>query len=343
MRVDGSILTTNPLDGARQARELEQLGYAGGFTFDGRHDPFLPLLAAASGTERLELSTAIAVAFARSPMLLAQLAWDLQIASQGRFTLGLGSQIKAHIERRFSMPWGQPAARMRELVMAIRAIWACWQEGEPLAFTGDFYQHTLMPPLLRPDPIPYGKPAIYLAGVGPAMTEVAGEVGDGFMVHPLNSTTSLQTLTLPALLAGREKIGQSLDGFGISCQIMVAAGDTEEELQTAITTIRGQMAFYASTPAYKVILDCHGWGDLQPELQRMTRENRWDLMNTLISDEILETFAVVGHTREIADKIRQRAGTAIQRISLVTPYTTDPSRFAGIVSDLLENPGNAGA
>lgn len=334
MRVDGGILTTNPLDGAQQARELEKLGYAGGFTFDGRHDPFLPLLAAASATETLELSTAIAVAFARSPMLLAQLAWDLQLASRGRFTLGLGSQIKAHIERRFSMPWGQPAARMRELVLAIRAIWACWQDGEKLAFTGKFFTHTLMPPLLSPDPNPFGKPRIYLAGVGPAMTEVAGEVGDGFIVHPLNSNASLETLTLPALAKGREKAGATLHDFNISCQFMVAAGDTEEELNTAIATIRGQIAFYASTPAYKVILDCHGWGDLQPELQQMTRENRWDLMMGLISDEMLNTFAVVGHTSEIAEKIRTRAGERIDRISLVTPYTTDPSRFASVVKTL---------
>lgn len=334
MRVDGGILTTNPLDGARQARELEQLGYAGGFTFDGRHDPFLPLLAAASATEKLELSTAIAVAFARSPMLLAQLAWDLQLASQGRFTLGLGSQIKAHIERRFSMPWSHPAERMRELVLAIRAIWACWQDGEKLAFTGKFFTHTLMPPLLSPDPSPFGKPKIYLAGVGPAMTEVAGEVGDGFIVHPLNSSASLETLTLPALAAGRAKAGENLDNFDISCQIIVAAGDTEEEMNTAIATIRGQIAFYASTPAYKVILDCHGWGDLQPVLQQMTRENRWDLMTELVSDEMLDAFAVVGHTSEIASKIRKKAGDGVTRISLVTPYTTDQSRFASVIKEL---------
>lgn len=335
MRVDGSILTTNPLDGASQARALESLGYAGGFTFDGRHDPFLPLLAAASVTDKLELSTAIAVAFARSPMLLAQLAWDLQLASGGRFTLGLGSQIKTHIERRFSMPWGQPAARMRELVMAIRAIWACWQHGEKLAFTGEFYTHTMMPPLLKPDPMPYALPPIFLAGVGPAMTAVAGEVGDGFIVHPLNSPATLREVTLPALAAGRERTGQTLDGFGLSCQIITAAGDTEEELQTAIATVRGQIAFYASTPAYKVMLDCHGWGDLQPRLQQMTRENRWDLMTELVSDEMLHTFAVVGHTREIADRIRERmAGIPVSRVSLVTPYTTDPSRFAGVVQAL---------
>ena len=334
MRVDGGILTTNPLDGAQQARELERLGYAGGFTFDGPHDPFLPLLAAASATEQLELSTAIAVAFARSPMLLAQLAWDLQLASRGRFTLGLGSQIKAHIERRFSMPWGQPAARMRELVLAIRAIWACWHDGEVLDFKGEFFTHTLMPPLLRPEPNPFGKPKIYLAGVGPAMTEVAGEVGDGFIVHPLNSQLTLETLTLPALTAGRKKASGTLDAFDISCQIMVAAGDTEEELNTAIATIRGQIAFYASTPAYKVMLDCHGWGDLQPELQRMTRENRWDLMMELVSDEMLNTFAVVGHTSEIAGKILARVDHRIKRISLVTPYTADPLRFADVVKTL---------
>lgn len=335
MHVDGGILTTNPLDGGNQARQLEKLGYTGGFTFDGRHDPFLPLLAAAQATDKLELSTAIAVAFARSPMLLAQLAWDLQLASQGRFTLGLGSQIKAHIERRFSMPWGQPAARMRELVLAIQAIWNCWQHGEKLAFTGQFFTHTLMPPLLTPDPSPFARPKIYLAGVGPAMTEVAGEVGDGFIVHPLNSSTSLEHLTLPALAEGRAKTSKTLDDFDISCQIIVAAGDTEEELEIATSTVRGQIAFYASTPAYKVILDCHGWGHLQPELQRMTRENRWDMMTSLISDDMLNAFAVVGHTSEVAKKIQSRvAGKNIQRISLVTPYTTDPSRFAGVVREL---------
>jgi probable F420-dependent oxidoreductase len=334
MRVDCGILTTNPLDGALQAQKLEQLGYAGGFTFDGPHDPFLPLLAAASATEQLELSTAIAVAFARNPLLLAQLAWDLQIASQGRFTLGLGSQIKAHIERRFSMPWGQPAARMREMVQAIRAIWACWHDGQKLDFTGEFYTHTLMPPFLNPGPNPFGKPKIYLAGVGPAMTEVAGEVGDGFIVHPLNSQQTLEQLTLPALARGREKSGKTLEQFEISCQIMVAAGDTDEALQTAIATIRGQIAFYASTPAYKPLLDCHDWGHLQPELQQMTRENRWDLMNELVSDEMLNTFAITGHTSEIADKIIARVGSCAQRVSLVTPYTTDPTPFAGIAKTL---------
>ncbi len=334
MRVDSGILTKNPLDGAKQAGALEQLGYAGGFTFDGPHDPFLPLLAAASSTTTLELSTAIAVGFARNPLLLAQLAWDLQLASQGRFTLGLGSQIKAHIERRFSMPWSQPAARMREMVLAIRALWACWHDGEKLAFTGEFYTHTLMPPFLNPGPNPFGKPRIYLAGVGPAMTEVAGEVGDGFIVHPLNSVESLAQLTLPALAKGRDKAGKSAEPFDISCQIMMAAGDTDEELETAIATIRGQIAFYASTPAYRVILDCHGWGDLQPELQRMTRENRWDLMNDLITDEILNAFAVVGHTREIAGKIRQRVGDSVARVSLVTPYCTDAARFASVARAL---------
>lgn len=334
MYVDGSILTTNPLDGARQARELESLGYAGGFTFDGRHDPFLPLLAAASATQSLSLSTAIAVAFARSPYSLAQLAWDLQLASQGRFTLGLGSQIRAHIERRFSMPWTQPAARMRELVQAIRAIWACWQEGEPLAFQGRFYTHTLMPPVLNPGPNPFGKPALFLAGVGPVMTEVAGEVGDGFMVHPLNSPQTLQQLTLPALRAGRTKAGQDLDGFAISCQVMVATGENEEAMRVATETIRGQIAFYASTPAYKVILDCHGWGHLQPELQQMTRENRWDRMTELVSDEMLDTFAVVAPPGEVAGRLRARLGDVASRVSLVTPYTTDPAPFADIVRAL---------
>ena len=314
---------------------MEQLGYAGGYTFDGPHDPFLPLLAAAQATRTLELSTAIAVAFARSPMLLAQLAWDLQLASGGRFSLGLGSQIKAHIERRFSMPWDQPAARMRELVQAIRSIWDCWQTGAPLAFNGRFYTHTLMPPLLRPQPLPCGLPPILLAGVGPGMTRVAGEVGDGFIVHPLNSPQSLANLTMPALREGRAAAGKDLQGFDITCQVIVATADDDAALQQAIDTIRTQIAFYCSTPAYRVMLDCHGWGDIQPELQQLTRENRWDKMNGMITDEILQAFAVVGKTGEIADRILDRlGGTPVTAVSLVTPYTTDPARFAGIVKSL---------
>ena len=211
-----------------RARELEALGYDGAFTFEGPHDPFLPLLLAAEHSERLQLSTAIAVAFARNPMTLAQTAFDLQSVSAGRFALGLGSQIKPHIEKRFSMPWSQPAARMRELVLAIRAIWTTWHDGTPLRFEGEFYRHTLMTPFFDPGPNPYGPPQIWLAGVGPAMTEVAGEVGDGFLVHPFSTERFIREVTIPALERGLATSGRTRAGFEISFPLMVVTGDTDE-------------------------------------------------------------------------------------------------------------------
>lgn len=332
MLVDGGIVTANPLEGAAQGLSLEQAGYAGGFSFDGRHDPFLPLMAAASSTQSLQLSTAIAVAFARTPYLLAQQAWDLQLASQGRFSLGLGSQIKPHIERRFSMPWGAPAARMKEFVQVVRSIWDCWQDGRDANFRGQFYQHTLMPPLLNPGPNPWGRPPILLAGVGESMTRVAGEVADGLIVHPLNSRTTLQQVTLPALLQGRACRGVGLDGFSIRCQIMVATGETDELIHQAREAVRGQIAFYASTPAYKVMLDCHGWGHLQPQLQQMTRDQRWDKLPSLVSDDMLDTFAVTGSAAEVARSIQAKIGDVTNRVSLVAPYAAGAERFAGIVA-----------
>ena len=336
MKVDGGLLTVSPLEAEQQAQALEQLGYNGAFTFDGPHDPFLPLALAARATSSLELSTAIAVAFARNPMTVAQLAWDLQLASNGRFHLGLGAQIKSHIERRFSMPWSQPAKRMREFVLAVRAIWDNWQHQQPLKFDGEFYQHTLMPPLLTPSPLPCKLPPIWLAGVGPQMTEIAGEVADGFLVHPLNSPETLKQLSLPALARGREKSNTLKDQAPeISCQIMTATGDTEEALNSARETIRMQMAFYASTPAYRCMLECHGLGELQPELQRMTREGRWGDMPSVVDDSILNTFAVVGEPQEIAGKIQQRLnGLPITRVSLVTPYSQNPAQFSAIARRL---------
>jgi probable F420-dependent oxidoreductase len=202
LKVDGAILVQNPADAGPAARRLEQAGYDGGFSLEGPHDPFLPLLVAAGQTERLELATAVAIAFARNPMLLANLGYDLQLHSKGRFVLGLGSQIRPHIEKRYSMRWSKPAARMREMVLAIRAIWKCWQEGAGLDFRGEFYTHTLMPPLFNPGPNPHGLPKIFLAGVGPKMTEVVGEVADGYFVHPFHTPEYLQKVTLPALRRG---------------------------------------------------------------------------------------------------------------------------------------------
>jgi len=330
LKVDGSL--NDKLDEIPdRARELEAGGYDGAYTFEGPHDPFLPVLLAAEHTERLELATAIAVAFARSPMTLAQTAYDLQLASEGRFILGLGSQIRPHIEKRFSMPWSKPAARMRELALAIRAIWSCWHEGAALRFEGDFYRHTLMTPFFNPGPSPYGLPRLWIAGVGPAMTEVAGEVADGFLVHPFSTERFLREVTLPALERGFERAGRSRDGFEVSFPLMILTGDSEADIVAAENGVRRQLAFYGSTPAYRRVLDAHGWGDLQPELNRLSKEGRWEDMGGLIDDELLDVFTVRGTPEEIAPRVLARYDDIVDRISFNAPYRAEAARWTAVL------------
>src|SRR5919106_6579750 len=242
MKIDGGI---GGLDSAQaHAAALEQQGYDGVLTAETGHDPFFPLLLAAQGTERVDLITSIAVAFARNPMTLASTSWDLQAASQGRFVLGLGSQIKAHITRRFSMPWSHPAPRMREMILAIRAILDCWNQGTKLDFQGDFYSHTLMTPFFNPGPNRYGDPKIFLAGVGTMMTEVAGEVADGFLCHAFTTRQYLDEVTLPSLAKGRAKAGKTLDDFELAGPMFVVTGRNEAEMAEAAKGVKGQIAFY---------------------------------------------------------------------------------------------------
>ena len=255
MLVDAALTTTDLHEVPEAAREIEAAGYDGIFTFEGPHDAMFPLLLAAEHTERVQLTTAVVIAFARNPMTLAQTAYDLQLASRGRFNLGLGTQIKPHIEKRFSMEWSKPAARMREMVLAIRAIWASWHEGVKLDFQGDFYTHTLMTPFFNPGPSPYGVPRIVLGGVGPLMTEVAGEVADGFMVHPFSTEKFMRETTMPALDRGLATSGRKRSDLEISFPSMVIVAETDEELAAGRDAMRPRLAFYGSTPAYKVVLD----------------------------------------------------------------------------------------
>ncbi len=336
MKVDGALLLTDPAEAGPAARRLEELGYDGAFTFEGPHDPFFPLVLAARETARLELATAIAVAFARSPMLLAQIGHDLQLLSGGRFILGLGSQIRPHIEKRFSMTWSHPAARMRELVQAVRAIWRCWNEGEPLAFRGRFYTHTLMTPFFVPRASPHGAPRIFVAGVGPRMTEVAGEVADGFFVHPFHTPAFLESVTLPALERGLERADRKREDFAISCQLLLATGESDEEREAAETAVRAQIAFYGSTPAYRGVLEQHGWGELQSELNRLSKRGLWNEMAARVDDEILDAVAVRGAPNELARRIRERCGSFADRVSLVAPWRPDPAAWADLVSELRE-------
>ena len=334
MKVDAALTITKLEAVAAAAPEIEAAGYDGIFSFEGQHDPFFPLLLAAEHTERVQLTTAVAIAFARNPMTLAQTAYDLQLASHGRFRLGLGTQIKPHIEKRFSMPWSQPVERMRELVLAIRAIWACWHEGTPLDFRGDFYHHTLMTPFFNPGPSPYGLPGIFLAGVGPRMTEMAGEVADGFIVHPFGSERSLRELTIPAVERGATRAGRSLADIEVAFPLMAVIADTDEELAQGRDAMRPRLAFYGSTPAYKVILDVHGWGDLQPELNRLSKTGDWATMSALITDEMVDAFSVSGTTDGIGAVIRERYGDLVQRVSFDTGSRLDPSRAAHVTAGL---------
>ncbi len=314
MRVDTGVDLDLDRAGA-QAAELEALGYSGLMTAETAHDPFFPLLVAAQNTQKIELMTSIAVAFARSPMTLANVGHDLNAYSKGRFVLGLGSQIKPHITKRFSMPWSSPAARMREYIMAMRAIWDCWHKQEPLEFTGQFYTHTLMTPFFTPTNVEYGAPKVFLAAVGPMMTEVAGEVADGMIAHAFTTETYLRETTLPALERGFAKSGKSREDFEISYPLFVVTGRTEEEFAKAEQATRQQIAFYGSTPAYKPVLDSIDAGDLQGELNTMSKQGRWQEMGELITKDMMHEFAVVGEPETIAGQIKSRYGNLIDRTS----------------------------
>jgi|GEM_PF-106792 len=293
MLVDGTI-GFDPSGVVAQATSAEASGYDGIWSAETSHDPFLPLMLAAEHTERIQVGTGIAVAFARNPMTLATTANDLQTASQGRFMLGIGSQIKPHIEKRFSMPWSHPAPRMRELILAIRSIWDSWSDGSRLAFRGEYYRHTLMTPMFDPGPNPFGNPPIFLAAVGSLMTEVAGEVADGLLAHAFTTERYLREVTLPAVDRGLAAGGRNRSTFQISFPGMVVTGLDEAAVIALAAATRKQLAFYGSTPAYRPVLDLHGWGDLQAELNTLSKRGAWDDMANLIDDDMLHTFAVVG-------------------------------------------------
>lgn len=326
MRVDGGVGADLSTVGA-QAQELEEMGYSGIMTAETAHDPFFPLLVAAQNTSRVELMTSIAVAFARTPMVLANIGHDLNAYSKGRFVLGLGSQIRPHITKRFSMPWSSPAARMREFVLAMRAIWGSWHDGKPLEFTGKFYTHTLMTPFFTPTDCDYGAPKVFLAAVGPKMTEVAGEVADGMIAHAFTTESYLRNTTIPALERGFAKAGKSRADFEISYPVFVVTGQTEEELAEAKVTTAKQIAFYGSTPAYKPVLDSIGAGELQGDLNKMSKQGRWDEMGTLIGEDMIKEFAVIGEPQEIPAQIKSRYGDIIDRTSAAYAHIPKSDRM----------------
>ncbi len=323
-----------PLALARRAAEAEVEGFDGIGASETRHDPFLSLALAARETTRIELLSTVAVAFARNPMTVAQSAYDLQAISGGRFLLGLGSQVQPHIEKRFSMPWSKPAARMAEFVRAVRAIWATWQTGEPLRFRGEFYTHTLMTPFFSPPAVPEGAPPVWIAAVGERMTEVAGEVGDGLHAHSFTTPHYLADVSVPALARGAERAGRDVGEVGISLPALIAVGDDDAALQTAIRATKAQIGFYGSTPAYLPVLAAHGWDDLHERLHEASRRGDWAAMGDLVSDEVLETFAAIGSADSVAWELKSRYAGVVSRLSFSASYPIAPETTAALVRGL---------
>lgn len=311
MRLDASLGFETPLAEVPDlARAIEAAGVAGMWTAETSHDPFLPLAIAAEHTSRVELGTAIAVAFARSPVAIAATAWDLARLSDGRFLLGLGSQVRAHIVRRFGMAWsGRPVAQMREYLAVVRAAWASWQTGTRPSFRGEFYRFTLMSPLFDPGPIEHPAVPIYLAAVGPAMHRLAGEAADGLIVHPLHSRAHLTDVVLPALAEGAQIAGRGRPV--VAASVIVATSDEE------IAAARRTIGFYASTPTYRPLLEHHGWGAVADALAGHARHGRWEEMTALVDDAMLETFAVVAEPARLRDALERHADGLIDRVA---PY-----------------------
>ena len=318
-------------DTPRVARELEDAGFDGLYTAEAAHEPFFSLALAAEHTTRATLFTSIAIGFARSPMDLAQMSDGLQRLSGGRFALGLGSQIRPHIENRYSMPWSAPIPRMRELVSAIKAIQQSWQDGTPLAFRGEHYRHTLMTPFFDPGPNPHGPPPVWVAGLGPRMTGAAAEVADGLLVHPFHSERYFHEHVVAAVDAGLATSGRDRAMFSLSATPIICTAGADEDHERAVKGVNVLLGFYGSTPSYRVTLDAHGWGDLQTELNRLTKEGRWDVIPTLIDDEVRETIAVCGKPEEIGALVAARYGGKVDRVGLSMPYDAPPETRAAVV------------
>ncbi len=334
--IDGALVFADISDVGRKTRELVDIGYDGIYAFEGANDGFMPFVIAAEHAKTQVLSTQIAVAFARNPLTLAYQANDLQMLSGGRFILGLGTQARQNIEQRFSMPWGKPVTRMRDMVGAIRAIQHTWQTGERLNYRGEYYSHTRMQPMFTPKPNPHGPPPIMLGGIGRPMTKLAGEVADWFVVIPFSTPQFVRDVTLPALAAGRAVAGRPPEALRVAAQCMVVTGANERSFAEAFERTRAQIAFYGSTPIYAKALDAEGWGDLHPRLRALSRTGQWAEMSALVSDEMVRRFAVVGEPAAVAKLLHTRFAAWADRVSLMTTYLLDAEVAARIVGDFKQ-------
>lgn len=326
MKFDLNLSLDNLLEVPALAREAEALGVDGLWMPETKHNPFLPLALAAEHTRRVSLGTAIAVAFPRSPMILAHISWDLAQASRGRFILGLGTQVKGHNERRFSANWASPGPRLREVILALRAIWDCWQNGTALDFKGEFYTFTLMTPFFNPGPIHYPKIPIYLAAVNPYNCRLVGAAADGIQIHPFHSVKYLRERVLPHIEEGLRASGRSRAELTLAAPVFIATGGSTREIEQAKRSVKSQIAFYASTRTYQPVLEVHGWGDLAARLHRKSVEGDWTGMADLITDEMIELYAVAGPFDEIAERLRERCAGLVDRISPYLPWEAKSDR-----------------
>ncbi len=333
MKLDTGFVNPSLQDAGAAAKEAERLGFDALWTVETSHDPFLPLVLAAEHTRRVKLGTSIAVAFPRSPMVLAEIAWDLQVMSEGRFILGLGTQVRGHNERRFGIKWEHPGPKLREMIQMIHAIWDCWQNGTRPSFEGKFYNFTLMTPFFNPGPISYPRPPVFIAGVNEYMCRLAGELCDGFHVHPFHSIRYLETVINKHINTGLAISGRSRRDISLSSTVFAITGKNREEIERAKEPVRQQIAFYASTPAYRGVLETHGWGDTGRRLTAMSTRGEWADMGTQITDEMLDVFTVTATHDDIVDAIKARYTGLLDRLGFYFPFATGDS---GLLKRILQ-------
>ncbi len=338
MRIFNTIDQNDLKNAALMAKQAEKTGYSGITTFENRHDPFLPLAVCAANTQTLEFSTGVAIAFLRSPMSVAQIAWDLTNLSEDKFVLGLGPQIRAHNEKRFSVPWSPPVPRLREYINSLRAIWKTWHTGCPLKFTGQHYKFSLMPPNFIPEKSIRRTTPVTLAAVGPEMIALAGEVADGIQLHPFCARAYIENHVFPQLEKGFNKSGILRENFEISGGGFVATGATEQEVSALTEWVRYRIGFYASTPAYWPVLECSGFGDLGPKLNTLTKEGKWDSLAAAIPDELVQQCAAIGRHDTIVGEIRTRFGGLIDCIQASQSYEKPSDLPVTCISEIKKIP-----
>jgi len=324
-------------------RNAERVGFDGLWIGETRSDPFLALALASQASSRIRMGTGVAIAFARSPMTLAYTAYELAGLSRGRFSLGLGSQVEAHVRRRFSMPWSAPAPRMREFVLALRAIWSAWHDGARLDFRGEHYTHNLMTPYFTSERHEFGPPPVFLAAVGPKLTEVAGEVCDGFLFHPMTTERYLREVTLPALARGRAKAGKTLAGFRVQGPLFASPVRDDAERAAVEKASRQQFAFWASTPAYRPVLELHGWGELQSELAKLARDGRWNELGDAVDPAIFRAFAFIESPEKLGPVLVDRLGDCVDGVTFGSTHPVEAAVLAPAIAAMRAAPARGGS